>query len=209
MTGLEKILKAIEADASKNAEDIVAKANREAEDIKSAALAKAEKRCAEIAGKSESDVKAVLSRAESGAELTEKKIMLNAKQQIINDVIRGARDSLKGLSDSEYTDIILRLVKKYAHDTQGRIVFSASDRQRLPGDFDKLLEKVLSEKKNASLTVSQENADFDGGFLLLYGNIEENCSFDAIFSAAKEELCDIVNAFLFLDRLPEGTQEAL
>jgi V/A-type H+-transporting ATPase subunit E len=206
MTGIEKILKAIEADAAKNANEIIAKANMEANEIKSAALAQAEKKCAEIAKKSESDVKAVLSRADSAAELAEKKILLDAKQQLINHVVQSARNSLRDLPDTDYTDVILRMVKKYAHNEAGKIVFSSYDKKRLPRDFEKLLTQALSEKENAALSVSGDDAGFDGGFLLLYGDIEENCSFDAVFAAAREDLKDMVNNFLFLDKLPSKDQ---
>ena len=37
----------------------------------------------------------------------------------------------------------------------------------------------------------------DGGFILCYGGIEENCSFDAIFDSAREHLQDAVQRILF------------
>lgn len=197
MTGLEKILKAIEADADKNADEIIGKANREAEEIMAAAQQEAEKKCSEIAIKSEMDRKAVISRAESAASLQEKKIILDAKQQMISNIITSARNSLMILPDSEYIQIILRMVKKYAHQKSGVILFSAADKKRLPSDFDTLLKNILSDKTGASLTVSEEIVNLEGGFILKYGDIEENCSFDAIFSAAKEELQDKVNTLLF------------
>lgn len=197
MTGLEKILKAIEADADKNADEIIGKANREAEEIMAAAEQEAEKKCSEIAIKSEMDRKAVISRAESAASLQEKKIILDAKQQMISNIITSARNSLTILPDSEYIQVILRMVKKYAHQKSGVILFSAADKKRLPSDFDALLKNILSDKTGASLTVSVEIVNLEGGFILKYGDIEENCSFDAIFGAAKEELQDKVNTLLF------------
>lgn len=199
MTGLEKILKSIEADASKNAEAVIAQAKSEANDITLAAKKDTEKKCAEIAAKSELDVKAVCSRAESAADLMEKKIILDAKQQIINNIIYNARISLANLPDSEYVEVLIRMVNKYAHNKAGKIIFSMADKKRLPKDFSATLQKILSVKEGASLTVSEDVANLDGGFLLVYGNIEENCSFDALFSASKEDLQDKVNAFLFTD----------
>jgi V/A-type H+-transporting ATPase subunit E len=55
----------------------------------------------------------------------------------------------------------------------------------------------LADKKNASLIISENTVTIDGGFILKYGDVEENCSFDALFSSAKEELSDRVNAILF------------
>jgi V/A-type H+-transporting ATPase subunit E len=197
MTGLEKILKAIEADAGAEADTVIAGANREAEEILAAAKIEADKKCTQIAEKSEADVKAAISRAESAAALQEKKIILDAKQQIISNIISNARNSLAKLPDSEYSEIILQMVRKYAHNKTGKLLFSAVDKARLSVDFDTKLKQVLSDKPEAVLTVSEETAALNGGFLLIYGDIEENCTFDALFSASKEELQDKVNSLLF------------
>lgn len=197
MTGLEKILKAIETDARANADAILSKANKEAEELIENARADAEKKCSEIAQKSETEVKAVLSRAKSAAMLQERQIILNAKQQMINNMIVNAKNTLINLSDEEYTEVVIRMVKKYAHREAGKIAFSEKDLKRLPKDFNLKLQNALTDKVGASLTLSEVASKIDGGFLLIYGDIEENCSFDAIFSAAKEELQDKVNTFLF------------
>lgn len=197
MTGLEKILKAIETEAQAGADAVVAQAKTEADHIHAEAKAEAEKQCAHITEKSEAEVKAVLNRAESSAALQEKKIILEAKQQIISSIITKARESLDHLPDNEFTDIILEMVKKHTHQKQGKILFSAADKNRLPKDFEDRLKISFSSKPSASLTLATEAADIDGGFILVYGDIEENCSFDALFSAEKENLQDKVNSLLF------------
>jgi V/A-type H+-transporting ATPase subunit E len=197
MTGLEKILKAIGDEAQTAADAVTAEADKQARDILAAAKAEAEKKSAQIAEKNAADVKSVISRAESSAALQEKKIILNAKQEIISNIITKARNSLAALPDSEFIEIILKMVRKYAHNKSGKILFSASDRQRLPKNFGDRLNTALSEKAGASLSVADETANIDGGFLLVYGDIEENCSFDALFSEAKDDLQDKVNSLLF------------
>ncbi len=197
MTGLEKILKVIEDDANARAEEIINMANKEAKEIIEAAKQEADKKCSEMTVKSDADVQSVLSRAESAAALQEKKKILDAKQQIISNVITKARNSLSGLSDSEYIDIILKMVHKYAHNKEGEILFSGTDKKRLPADIGSKLAGALAGKTGAALVVSDTTAAIDGGFVLKYGDIEENCSFDALFSSAKEELSDQVNAILF------------
>lgn len=197
MTGLEKILKAIEEEAQGLADAVIAEAKKQADEILAAAKLEAEQKSKQIAEKSAADVKAIISRAESAAALQEKKILLNAKQQIISNIITKARNSLATLPDSEFTDIILKMVKKYAHNKPGKILFSAADKLRLPKDFDVRLKSALSDKASASLAIAEGSANIDGGFLLIYGDIEENCSFDALFSAAKEVLQDKVNSLLF------------
>ena len=85
MTGLDKILKAIEDEAQSNADMVIAEAYKQAEEILSAAKLEAEKKSSQIAEKSAADVKELISRAESSAALQERKIILETKQQIIND----------------------------------------------------------------------------------------------------------------------------
>ncbi len=197
MTGLEKIIKAIEADARANADKILAEAREEAEKILSLAKEEAERSCAKIAEKPASEAKAILSRAESGARLIKRQMILDAKQKMINEVILKAKEKLTSLLDTDYFEIILQIVKKHAHAQPGIIMFSQTDLDRMPKKFEKSLNAAIKEIQNASLTISEEDARVDGGFILVYGDIEENCSFDALFGNAKEELQDKVNAFLF------------
>ncbi|MDD4111407.1 MAG: V-type ATP synthase subunit E [Herbinix sp.] len=198
MTGLEKIIKAIEADAQASIDGIFAEAKEEAEEILSLAKEEAEQDKVKIAEKPAFEVKAILSRAESSAKLLKRQMILDAKQQVINDVITKARYKLTSLSDTDYFDIILQIVKKHAHPQAGMIMFSQADIDRMPKKFDKSIDTAIKGIQNASLTISKENAaKLDGGFILVYGDIEENCSFEALFNDAREELQDKVNAFLF------------
>ncbi len=197
MTGLEKILKTIQEEAQASADAIISQAEQEAEEILAAAKKEAELKSAQIAEKSEADVKDVISRAESAAALLERKLLLDTKQIIINDIIGKARNRLTVLSDDEYTDMILSMVKKYSHNKKGRLVFPVSDKKRLTKDFPEKLNTILSQKQGASLTVEDEALSFEGGFLLIYGDIEENCSFDALFAEERDALLDKVNTLLF------------
>ncbi|MDF2908493.1 MAG: hypothetical protein K0R34_3814 [Herbinix sp.] len=197
MTGLEKILKAIEAEAQAGADTVIAQAKRESEIIIANAKSEAEAKCSVIAEKSEVDVKAVISRAESAAALQEKKILLDTKQQIISNIIASARKRLDGLSNSDYTNVILSIVGKYAHNKKGKILFSSSDRVRLTDDFPEKLISTLANKVGAFLEIAKEEPSFADGFLLVYGDIEENCSFDALFAEEKDILQDKVNSLLF------------
>lgn len=197
MAGLEKILKAIEEVANSFVENILSQAKQEADEIMLSAKKEAENLCFEIAEKSEIDMKAAIGRAESAATLLERKMLLDAKQQLIKEVIAKAKDTLLHLSDTEYAEVIIRMVKKNAHNSQGIILFSKEDKKRLPENFAIMLNNALEEKEGASLVISEENAKVRGGFILIYGDMEENCTFDSLFAAAKDELQDKVNKLLF------------
>lgn len=197
MTGLEKIIKAIEAEAHSSANRILTEAKEEADKILSLAKEEAKQAVANIAEKPVSEVKAIINRAESGARLIKRQMILDAKQQMINDIILIAKEKLTSLPDTDYFDTILQILKKHAHKMPGVIKFSQADLERLPKQFEKSINTAIKGIENASLTISQDSAQLDGGFILVYGDIEENCSFDALLDEAKEELQDKVNAFLF------------
>lgn len=198
MTGLEKILKHIEDDANANAQAILAEANSKAEEIVAKAKKEADEKCASIAEKSKQDVQSCKSRSESTAALQEKKLILHAKQDIIGDVINRAKETLLQLPDKEYFDVILKMVKKYALGQTGQILFSPTDKKRVPELFDVILNSELSKIDGAKLSISNETRNIDGGFILIYGEIEVNCSLDALFFAAKESLQDKVCEVLFV-----------
>ncbi len=197
MTGLEKILKHIEEDAQTAVDHILSEANAKAEEIMAAARIEGEKKCAEITERSKLEVQAYLSRAESAANLQEKKLILTAKQEIIGEVINHAKETLTHLPDKEYFEIIVKMVGKYALAQTGHILFSAADKKRLPDGFHETLSASLSGTNGYRLTIADETADIDGGFILAYGDIEINCSIDALFAAAKDILQDKVSEVLF------------
>lgn len=197
MTGLEKILKHIEDDARTSSNTILADANAKAEEIVANSKAEAEKQCQNIREKSKLEVKSCFSRAESAASLQEKKLILHAKQEIITDVIHRAKDSLLQLSDREYFDVILKMVKKYALGQTGQILFSTTDKKRVPEQFETQLNAELATMPCAKLSIASETRRIDGGFVLVYGDVEVNCSLDALFFADMESLQDKVSKVLF------------
>ena len=44
--------------------------------------------------------------------------------------------------------------------------------------------------------MAKQPRPIDGGFILVYGGVEENCSIEALFYAEQERLQDKVQAFL-------------
>lgn len=190
MTGLEKIIEHIRQDSDVAAGKIISDTQKEVDE----ALAVAKKECDELERKlNEKNSAAVAlakNRAESAAALAKRKKLLAARQEIINETLETARKSLLGLPAGEYFDTLTKMLRKYALPEAGEVVFNKNDRDRLPADF----KAVLEEKK---LKVADESAAIDGGFVLKYGEIEENCSFEALFAAEKEDLQDKIRDLLF------------
>jgi len=190
MTGLEKIVAQIKEEAEASSRQALAQARAEANALYAEGKAEAEKQRAELKARTDAEVELALSRGRSAAKLQERKMLLLAKQQIIGEVIETAKQELNALSADEYFDFILKLVARNARLQAGEILFSEKDLKRLPSDFSEKL-------KSYSLTVSGETRRLEGGFILLYDGIEENCSFDALFAEKRETLQDKVCRLLF------------
>lgn len=197
MTGLEKIIGHIEENSVASVREIISAAKEKADGIALDAQTEVEKTTAEITEKTRQEAQDTISRAKSYATLQEKKLILTAKQQLISDTIDKAKQQLISLSDKEYFEIILSMIKRYSINQSGEIAFSKSDLARLPQDFDNTISTALSDKENAKLAISKDAVEIDGGFVLIYGEVEENCSFSSLFLAERESLQDKVSALLF------------
>ena len=101
MTGLDKILKHIEENASAAADKIIADAKASADEILANAKFEGEQKKNDILAKSEADVKNILTRAASTAEIEEKKRILFAKQSSIEDILNASRLHLINLPDED------------------------------------------------------------------------------------------------------------
>ena len=196
MSGLDKILSQISSEAKSSADAKVESARRQAEELIKDRKEKAKTEGGRIPQQSAAEAADIVARAESSAALQKRKAILAAKQRIIGDIIQKARETALALPEEEYFDRIRKMAAKYALPQNGQIVFSAKDRDRLPADFEKLLNQAVSAK-GGSLSVSPETRPIDGGFVLVYGEVEENCSFEALFEGRHDILQDKVHEFLF------------
>lgn len=196
MTGLDKILAEIRAGAAESAEEIIAAAKENAAEEKKRGLETAEKQCRAILHQAEIEAADYLDRAKSAAVLQKRQMILTAKQQIINEIIAKAYQSLVALSDRDYFEMILKMIRKHAWPQNGELLFSPEDLKRLPNDFQTQVNEALVGQ-NGSLIISVRTRKIDGGFVLVYGDIEENCSFSALFAADRESFQDQVQELLF------------
>ena len=196
MTGLEKITSEIKADADKSIAAIIDKANAEAKSI----LAGAEKEAAEAIEKVNHDVSVRLSAskstAESAAALRKRRLILEEKQKLIGEVIEEAKSLIYALPDNVYFEKILKLAEKNVSPAEGTIIFNAKDLSRLPADFETKLN-VVAVAKGGKLTVSKETRPIDGGFVLLYEGIDQNCSITSLFETHVESVQDKIQKLLF------------
>ena len=117
---------------------------------------------------------------------------------MIHELLEKSRQTMETLPAAEYFANLLKLIRRYALPQEGEILFSQRDLDRLPSGFEQELAQALPA--GGSLKVSREPRKIDGGFVLVYGGVEQNCSFAALFDAAKDRLQDKLHALLFCRR---------
>ena len=196
MSGLDKMKSRILEEADHSAKEIIGKAQTEAEAIIKAAEEEARTEAAKISEKAERDAADYAERVASSMDMRRKQAYLSAKQDVISHILKSAYDTVMDLDVREYFDMLEKLLEQYVLPEEGVICFSERDLGRMPEGFSGKI-KTIAAAKGGSLTLSDEARDIDGGFLLVYGGIEENCKIKAVFDAKREELSDQVNRIMF------------
>ena len=195
MTDLDIIISEIEKASTQEAEEIIAKAKAEADGIAGAARDSALRQAAESEAEAERRTAEIGLAGVSARQRTRRERILEAKQEMIGEVIREVRDKLYALPDIEYCELLAGLAVSAADICEGVILLNDRDKNRLPPDFEAKLADMLPA--GATLSVSDETRPIDGGLILKYGSVEQNCSFDAIFAARCDEFSDLIHDSLF------------
>lgn len=194
MTGLEKILSTIEQDSNDRCREITEQAQKQAQEIIDAASAKAQEDIANAKASVDKKVAEHDGAIEASVSMTKNRIILEGKLDIISSTLDRALEVIKALPKKEYFEILKGLILKNVRKGEGVLRLSEEDTEKLPSNFIDSINNALKRGYKISLG---ESADIDSGFILVYGDIDINCSFDAVASAKREELRDTLNEMLF------------
>lgn len=194
MTGLEKILSTIEQDSNDRCREITEQAQKQAQEIIDAASAKAQKDIENAKASVDKKVAEHDGAIEASVSMTKNRIVLEGKLDIISSTLERALEVIKALPKKEYFEILKGLILKNVRKGEGVLRLSKEDTEKLPSNFIDSINNALKRGYKISLG---ESADIDSGFILVYGDIDINCSFDAVASAKREELRDTLNEMLF------------
>ena len=196
MTGTEKILRHIADKAAEESRGILEEARSRAEALLKEADASAEQIRREAQAQGEQLLTDARERGEAAGSMKRRRATLSAKGELITRVMTQAYEQLLSLPDDEYFSFLYAQLEKQPLKGEGVLCLNERDLGRIPEDFAKKAS-ALAKKKGGALSLSQEAAAIDGGFLLRYGGIEENCSLAALFDAEEDRIKDKVRAILF------------
>lgn len=196
MNGLDKMKDQILNEANSSATTMIAQAKEEAQAILDQAKEEAQAQGEKTRQKSKEAIVHQKERSQSAMELLRKQTILAAKQEVIAEVLDDAYKEMLGQDTGSYFAMLEKMITKYARSEAGRIAFSSEDQKRMPTGFEEKIQ-AAAKAKGGSLELEKEGRNIEGGFILIYGGIEENCTLRAMFHSAKDDLADQVHKLLF------------
>ena len=198
MTGTEKIKAKILEDAKNKAFEIEEQARQEALSITDQALKEAEMKKAEILKKAEAEGQEAYRRLISVASLEARKEILKAKQDMVDEAFIKAIEKITGLPDAEYQEMLEEMIAGAASDGTGEILLSGRDRKRVDSNFaDNINRRLKTVGKNGTVSLSDEIIQPEGGFVLRYGDMEINGTFEIVFDMLRPQIENDVVKILF------------
>lgn len=188
---IEAITDRIESEAKAYADDQRSRAQAE----KNAALEEAKKAAEEVKAKrsaaAKTDSQVLKSRRQSVADLEVRKMMLAAKQEVIEESFAQALERLRNLPQDQYIRFLTTQLAPYQGEA-GQVILNESDKAKHGA-------KLADALQGTSLTVADETAPIQGGCILKRGNISYNASLEKLLEDARSELTPQIAATLFAE----------
>ena len=195
MTGLDRIIEKILLQSQENCNAILNEASAEVKKIISQAREKANKESAEIVARATAEAKKTEAVAKSSAESITRNRYLEIRNAILNDIISAAYLEIEKFSDEEYFAMLKRLCINNVLEGECEMHLNGYDIGRLPDDFEMSINSEIYEKGAVHICVTP--ADIDKGFILVYGDVEINCTLKAVFDENMDRLKDMLSTALF------------
>ncbi len=198
MEGIAKIKERILEEAREEKQKLVENAQAQARDIKAKYEHKAKEMFNDILDKAGKDAEEKKRRRLSMAQLENRKALLQAKQQIIDEVFEEAKAKIKKLPDENYQALIADMLIKSAITGNEEVVISEHDKNRITQDFLAKVNKTLNDSgKQGNLKISKTPGRMIGGFILKSEDLEVNNTFDSLINMEREELETEIAKILF------------
>lgn len=195
MTGLEKIINKINADSERECASVVAAAHEKAKELEAEAEEARKLMTKKILDEAEEKAREITERGESSAQQIKRQTLLKAKIEAVNEVINTALYELKRLDGQEYFEILSKLAVSNARAGRSVMRLSSDDLKRLPEGF---IGSVVSRlPAGYEIVLSDEPAEIDSGFILVYGDIDVNCTFEALAYEKRDDIKERVCSIIF------------
>ena len=226
MNGIEKITARISADADQEITRLKAQAQQQADEILANSQAQADALTDEILKRGRKAAEERLERLQSAAQMETRKLKLAAKQEVLGETFELALKRLCDMPDDQYIQLLTKLAVQASTTGREKLIFSLKDRSRvgkavvvaanevllkerapeLPGPvadtavgafLGKVMNNTTAIVTGTGLSLSEETRNIMGGFVMVDGDIEINCTFETLIRLQREQLEKEVAQVLF------------
>ena len=191
MNNKDAIIQKIMDDANKVAEGNIKEANDTASKIFARTQKEIDKLEAANEGKTDALYQDALSRSAVVANLDCKKLMLNAKKEIVGKVFDEALDTFMA-EKKDYLALVEKMISSCCEDGD-EVVICERDGKVITKKFIADIAKKTGKK----LTLSGEFGDFKGGVLLIGKNYDKNLTLDLELQSVRENIESKIVEILF------------
>ena len=188
ISGTNKLAERIVGEAEAEAQKVLADAEAEARAITAQSEKAAAQKRAEFSAKREAEKKSLIGGFQTRAALDGRKSTLAKKRAIIDETFLSAYRALLKLDENQRARICERMLRAEAEGGE-TVVPAKADR--------KGIEQVLSGMKDKQLKLSEQDANIEGGFLLLSKSYEKDCSFRSLMNEVRQDEETSVAKMLF------------
>ncbi len=218
MDGIEKITARIQSDAAAELQQLRQQTDEQVKTIETQAQLQAEKERDEILARGRKAADERLERLKSAAQMERRKLELAAKQEVVSEAFEKTLEKLCNLPDEDYIKLLTALILKAVSTGREQVIFSQRDRNRIGKQVvvaanEALVKNVVPELPEALsnskvgsflgkvvnstaaqitgtglLSLSEETRPIQGGFILVDGPVETNCSFETLIRLKREGL---------------------
>ena len=195
MTGLERIVEKIAAENKAATDAIIEEATEQANRLLSSAREDAAAKAQRVTDDAKQEADRIVDVAKSQAESITRKRYLQVRNAVVNDILSAAYEQIESFDDATYFDLLLRLCVGNAEKGEGVLYLNARDLARMPQDFEERINAEIYER--GAVQVKHEPKEIENGFVLVYGDIEINCTLRAVFDERMDALKDLLHPLLF------------
>lgn len=219
MHNLDKILEKILSQAREEADELLGAARQECTEIQRESAARAQSIVEAAQARAERERSIAPQRANSTADMKRREILLAAKVGMLSRAFVEAENYLYALSKEDYCVFLAHLLADAAAeqirtaqrlremygdeeviDTDFQLVLNEKDRDLGPlviKAAKTFLKRESPELGKTDFTLAEDAAPIRGGLILRYGDIESNCSVEAVIGGMREHMESVVANILF------------
>ena len=219
MTGIDKIVARITADAKEKARTTLEAAQQECQRLAADYNQRAEDIRKEISDRALREGEEIIARARSASAMAHRNILLETKAALLDEAFAAAKAQICDTDYGKYRELLVALLscallEQAEQEKQSlelgdevvpvesyEVLLNANDLPRfgravLDG-ARRVTERRIGSERTAKLFLGTEPAPIDGGLILRCGEIEINCSLSALLVQMRRDLEERISALLF------------